>query len=430
MMGATFVLVPGAGGAGAVYWREAVAELEKRGHTAVPVEIQGDDPALGLPEYAALTDEAIGEHRDVVLVAHSLGAFTVPMIGKRAAVSRVVLLNAMIPVPGETPGEWFAATGADEARRKANEAAGRSNEFDPELVFLHDLPEGAREEMAEGDREPADTPFGQPCLFEAWPDVPTHVLVAREDRLFPAEFQARVARDRLGVAAEMLPGGHMVAKSRPAELAVRLLLLLGDKASPEAPGPSGVGFDLVDAAAEMRRIAAGVRDDQLDLSTPCADWTVRDLAAHVCVLTTAFIRTARHAPPDGQAPGGGARLSPDWRERLGHDLDTLVAAWREPSAWQGEAEAGGVTMPSAELATVVLDELVLHGWDLARATGQRFTVTDHDLAVCTGFAAAMSTPDMLDSHPGLYGPVVDTGTDPASLDVLLGLAGRDPGRWP
>ena len=83
-------------------------------------------------------------------------------------------------------------------------------------------------------------------------------------------------------------------------------------------------------------------------------------------------------------------------------------------------------MPSSELATVVLDELVLHGCDLARATDQPFAATDHDVAICTGFAAAMSTPDMIDSREGLYGPIVDAGTETTQLDALLGLAGRDP----
>lgn len=422
---ATFVLIPGAGGAGQVYWREAAVELEARGHTAIPVEIPGDDPAVGLPEYAAITDEAIGEHRDVVLVAQSMGGFTVPMISKGAAVARVVLVNAMVPVPGESPGEWFEATDAEQARRAANEAAGRSNEFDLEAVFLHDIPDATKVAMAEGDREPAATPFGQPCTFAAWPDVPIHVVVGADDRLFPPAFQMRVARDRLGVEADVLPGGHLVAKSRPVELAERLIGYLNGGTSPDGLG--AVGFDLADAATEMRRVAAGVRDDQLDAPTPCADWAVRDLAAHVCGLTKAFTHTARHERP-GELPLDGAKLPDDWREQLSRDLDTLVAAWREPSAWQGEAEAGGFTMPSTELATVVLDELVLHGWDLATATGQHFTATDHDVAICTGFAAAMSTPDMLDSRRGLYGPVVDTGTDPAPLDALLGLAGREPGR--
>ncbi|MBE9376423.1 alpha/beta hydrolase [Saccharopolyspora sp. HNM0983] len=220
---ATFVLIPGAGGAGTVYWREVAADLESRGHTAVPVEIDGSDPALGLPEYAAITDAAIGDHRDVVLVAQSMGAFTAPMIGKRDALDRLVLLNAMIPLPGESPGEWFEATGSGEARRAANAAAGRSNEFDLDEVFLHDLPADRKADMSEGDRDPAETPFGQRCAFRAWPDVPIHVLVGADDRLFPAEFQLAVARDRLGIAGEVLPGGHLVAKSRPAELAARLV---------------------------------------------------------------------------------------------------------------------------------------------------------------------------------------------------------------
>jgi len=228
MMGATFVLIPGAGGAGEVYWREAAAELEARGHTAIPVDIQGDDPALGLREYAAITDKAIGEHRDVVLVAQSMGAFTVPMISKRDALARIVLLNAMIPIPGESPGEWFEVTGSGEARRAANEAAGRSNEFDLETIFLHDVPDDVKAEMAEGDREPADTPFGQPCAFEAWPDVPIHVLVGADDRLFPVDFQVRVAHDRLGVEADVMPGGHLAAKSRPVELIERLVTYLDD----------------------------------------------------------------------------------------------------------------------------------------------------------------------------------------------------------
>ncbi|HET8930535.1 MAG TPA: alpha/beta hydrolase [Acidimicrobiales bacterium] len=227
-MGATFVLIPGAGGAGEDYWRETAAELAARGHTALPVDFPGDDPAAGLPEYAAITDGAIGDHRGVVLVAQSMGGFTVPMITKRAALAHVVLVNAMIPLPGETPGEWFGATGSDEARRAANAAAGRSNDFDPETVFLHDIPEHVKAEMAGGDREPADTPFGQPCTFTTWPDVPIHVLVGGDDRMFPAEFQRRIAQERLGVQAEVMPGGHLVAKSRPVDVAQRLISYLGD----------------------------------------------------------------------------------------------------------------------------------------------------------------------------------------------------------
>jgi uncharacterized protein (TIGR03086 family) len=404
---ATFVLVPGAGGEGEYYWRRLVAELEARGHRALAVDIQGDDPALGLPEYAAITDGVIGEHRDVVLVAQSMGGFTAPMLGKRAAVARIVLVNAMIPVPGETPGQWFEVTGADAARRARSEAEGWSLEFAD--VFLHDLDAEARAEMAGGGREPSSTPFGQPCTFDEWPDVPIHVLAGADDRMFPADFQARVARERLGREVDVLPGGHLNALSRPAELADRLVGYLED-----------VPFELAAAAAEVRALAGGVRDDQLGAATPCAGWTVRDLLAHLGNLARAFTRTARHEPA-GPRPAGPAVLADGWRERLGDDLDALVRAWREPSAWRGESEAGGVTLPSARMAAVALDELVLHGWDLAQATGQEFTVAPGDVTVCTAFASAVASPE---GSGSLFGPAAAPGTDPTPLDSLLALAGR------
>ncbi|GAA4820341.1 alpha/beta fold hydrolase [Tomitella cavernea] len=144
---ATFILIPGAGGAAEVHWREVAAELAAHGHDAVPVELPGDDPALGLPEYAAIVDDAIGDRRDVVLVAQSLGGFTAPMVGSNGTVGRIVLLNAMIPVPGETPAQWPGAAGSGAARRAANAAAGRSDAFDLVETFLHDVPEPLRAEM-------------------------------------------------------------------------------------------------------------------------------------------------------------------------------------------------------------------------------------------------------------------------------------------
>ena len=224
----TFVLVPGAGG-NASYWRELVAELEGRGHEAIPVDIAQDDPALGLPEYAGIVEAAIGERSDAVLVAQSLGGFTAPMVAARRPVQMVVLLNAMIPLPGERPGEWWDATGSGPARRTAEEAAGRDPEFDLERTFLHDLPDDVRAQMEldPQPREPSDTIWDQACDIERWPDVPTHVIAGRDDRLFPLEFQQRVAVERLGIAPDVLPGGHLLAKSRPAELADRLEEYLG-----------------------------------------------------------------------------------------------------------------------------------------------------------------------------------------------------------
>jgi pimeloyl-ACP methyl ester carboxylesterase len=101
----TFVLIPGAGG-NAEYWSLLVRELERRGHEAIAVDIPEQDPALGLPEYADIVVAAIDGRDGVVLVAQSLGGFTAPMVATRVPVAMIVLVNAMIPLPGETPGAW------------------------------------------------------------------------------------------------------------------------------------------------------------------------------------------------------------------------------------------------------------------------------------------------------------------------------------
>lgn len=217
----TFVLIPGAGGAG-WYWHLLVPELEQLGHEAIAVDIRPDDPNLGLPEYADIVATAIGDRRDVVLVGQSLGGFTVPVVAQRVPLRMIVLLNAMVPLPGETPGEWWDATGQVEARTSNDERAGRSTDFDEETHFLHDVPPKVAAAGEKEQRGPADTPFGQPCEFERWPDVPIRVLAGRDDRFFPADFQRRVARTRLGIEADEIAGGHLVALSNPEGLAERL----------------------------------------------------------------------------------------------------------------------------------------------------------------------------------------------------------------
>jgi pimeloyl-ACP methyl ester carboxylesterase len=200
-----------------------VPELERLGHEASAVDIREDDPALGLPEYAGLVREAIGDRADVVLVAQSLGGFTAPMVAQDTPLAMIVLLNAMIPLPGETPGDWWGATGSEDARRRNDEAAGRDTKFDMNAHFLHDVDPAVLAIADEpAQRGPAETPFGQPCEFEHWPDIPIKVLVGSGDRFFPAAFQRRVAQERLGIEADELAGGHLVALSNPAELARRL----------------------------------------------------------------------------------------------------------------------------------------------------------------------------------------------------------------
>jgi pimeloyl-ACP methyl ester carboxylesterase len=217
----TFVLVPGAGGA-AWYWHRVLPELQARGHEAIAVDLPGADSAAGLPEYADTVAAAIDGRADVILVAQSMGGFTAPMACARVPVSLLVLVNAMIPRPGETPGEWWGNTGWKPARIAAAQVGGYPAEFDLPTYFLHDVPVDVAAAGEAHNFPEADIAFGQPCAIEQWPDVRTRVLAGRDDRFFPLEFQRRTARDRLGLGTDVIGGGHLVGLSNPTGLAARL----------------------------------------------------------------------------------------------------------------------------------------------------------------------------------------------------------------
>jgi pimeloyl-ACP methyl ester carboxylesterase len=222
--GMTFVLIPGAGGE-AWYWHRLVAELDRRGHDAVAVDLPAGDDGAGWAEYAAAVAAAAVGLDDVVLVAQSMGGFTAPLVCDRLPVRQLVLLNAMIPAPGETGGAWWENTGQSAAQAEFAAAEGRvaGDGIDVMVDFFHDVPDDVTAEaMDRGDPAQSMTPFTQPFPLDSWPDVPTRVLAGRDDRLFPLQFQRRVARERLGLPTDEIPGGHLVALSRPVELAERL----------------------------------------------------------------------------------------------------------------------------------------------------------------------------------------------------------------
>jgi pimeloyl-ACP methyl ester carboxylesterase len=128
----------------------------------------------------------------------------------------------MIPRPGETPGAWWDNVGWERARTTAARRNGYSPDFDLDTYFLHDIPADLRQQMLGHDVAQSPGPFGDKCLFDEWPGVPLHVIAGRDDRFFPVELQQRVARERLGVEPDVVPGGHLAALSRPAELAAAL----------------------------------------------------------------------------------------------------------------------------------------------------------------------------------------------------------------
>jgi pimeloyl-ACP methyl ester carboxylesterase len=218
----TFVLVPGAGG-DTWFWHRLVAELERRGHVAVAVALPTDDDTAGLAAYADTVVAAAGDHAPVVLVAQSMGGLTAPLVCARLPVELLVLVNAMIPLPGETGGDWWTATGQQAARAACWEREGIAGDPDDDAVmFFHDVPADVTAAARQQELRQPMRPFEDPWPLAAWPDVPTRLLTGRDDRLFPAEFQRRIAEERLGLVPDEIPGGHLVALSRPVELADRL----------------------------------------------------------------------------------------------------------------------------------------------------------------------------------------------------------------
>ncbi len=218
----TYLLIPGAGGA-AWYWHRVSPLLQAAGHSVIAVDLPGDNEEIGLQGYADLIALAGAGETELVLVAQSMGAFSaVPACG-RLPVRALVLLNAMIPAPGETASEWGENTGAAEARIAAARTGGYPETFDLETYFLHDVPPAVAADGLPHQRPEADIAFEQPCPFERWPDVPTTVLAGRVDRFFPLDFQRRIARERIGCAVQALPGGHLNALSEPQAVADALV---------------------------------------------------------------------------------------------------------------------------------------------------------------------------------------------------------------
>lgn len=189
-------------------------------------------------------------------------------------------------------------------------------------------------------------------------------------------------------------------------------------------------IDFGPATRELARIVRGTRDDQLAGPTPCPAYTVGDLVDHALGFTLAFTHAATKEPlPDGagEASGDAGRLPDDFRERLAADLDRLAVAWAAPEAYDGTTQAGPVELPGPVAAAVALNEVVVHGWDLAVATGQAYDVDPAAVAACQEFVSSFEPPEGGPADDGgLFGPPVTPPADASAVDRLVAAAGRRP----
>jgi uncharacterized protein (TIGR03086 family) len=203
--------------------------------------------------------------------------------------------------------------------------------------------------------------------------------------------------------------------------------------SARPPGPCSVHpnpvMDLTPTTSEVARLLAGIRDDQLAGPTPCADIPVAGLLDHLVGLTGAFRLAAEKQPVPGGPRWSAEELPADWRRLLPEQLAGLAAAWRDPAAWDGMAEVVGARMPAAAMGVVAANEVLVHGWDLAVATGQPYSCPDALVEAAYGFVAS-SAEEYPEGTPGLFGPPVPVAAEAPLLDRLIGKAGRDPGWRP
>jgi uncharacterized protein (TIGR03086 family) len=190
-------------------------------------------------------------------------------------------------------------------------------------------------------------------------------------------------------------------------------------------------LDLEPATRTLAGVVNGVRDDQLTAPTPCPGTSVAAMLDHVDGFALAFAFAAQHtAPPSGSKPPSpnASQLDPEWRTRIPERLSALADAWRAEDAWTGMTQAGGLDLPSEVAGVIALDEVVVHGWDLAVATGQPYSVDPRLLGAVHRFVRS-SAEQNPNGTPGMFGPPVAVPDDAPLLDRVIGLSGRDPG-WP
>jgi pimeloyl-ACP methyl ester carboxylesterase len=226
---ATFVLIHGAGDAG-WYWHLVEAQLRARWHRTIAPDLPCDNDTASLDDYAATVAQAVGGgRRDLVIVGQSYGAFTATLVASQLPVRLLVLLAGMIPVPGESPGQWWDNTGYRQAaEEQARRDGGKTGHDDPFISFYNGVPRQLAEEaLRRGGRGESSAVWDTPWPLSAWPNVPTKFILCKDDQIFPAAFLRRLAHERLGAVPDEVPGCHCAALSHPKELSHLLVSYLG-----------------------------------------------------------------------------------------------------------------------------------------------------------------------------------------------------------
>ena len=182
--------------------------------------------------------------------------------------------------------------------------------------------------------------------------------------------------------------------------------------------------EMTDAADAAARTVANVSPGQFGQTTPDTEWDVRTLLNHLILWTSYSMEARAHGESVGQDLMEKDFAADDgFADGYRTQLDRALAAWSDPAAWQRELDVMGSKTPAADIAALLIAELVLHGWDLAVATGQRYQVGN--AAAEAALAAVTANAELFRQYKGFADPV-DVPQSATALDRVLALSGRDP----
>lgn len=217
-----FVLIHGAGDSG-WSWHLVAAQLRALGHPVVVPDLPAGERSVTLTDYCEHVVNEVSQHEDLIVLGHSFGAFTAPLVADRLRhrVDELILLAGMIPAPGEPPAAWWDNSGYHQAiTEQAAVDGGLTGHNDPYVSFLHDVPRALAEEaMNRGREHPSAAAMAEPWPLDTWPEVPTRFVLCQHDRFFPPLLFRRLAPERLGITPEEIAGSHCVMLSRPTAVA-------------------------------------------------------------------------------------------------------------------------------------------------------------------------------------------------------------------
>ena len=182
--------------------------------------------------------------------------------------------------------------------------------------------------------------------------------------------------------------------------------------------------EMAAASAEAARVVNGVPEGTLNAPTPCGDWDLSTLLNHTILWTSYSAERRAHGESVAEdLMNKDFTADPGFREDYARQIGKAVRAWSEPNAWEGELGVMGDATPAADVGAMLLMETALHGWDVARATGQEFTVDDRTAEALEDIVQAQA--ELFRKYQG-FADAVEPPKNATAFERALTLSGRDP----